>query len=84
MYNYIYKQCFFSSPASAFQLQQSSGCNNDFLEIREGNSAGALVGRFCGDSLPSTYTSLIGHILWAKFRSDASVRGSGFRLTFSL
>ncbi|XP_046880031.1 cubilin [Hypomesus transpacificus] len=67
----------------AFQLQQSSGCNNDFLEIREGNSAGALVGRFCGDSLPSNYTSLIGHILWVKFRSDASVSGSGFRLTFS-
>ncbi|CAB1340813.1 unnamed protein product [Coregonus sp. 'balchen'] len=66
-----------------FQLQQSSDCNNDYLEIREGNSTGALVGRFCGDSLPSNYTSLIGHVLWVKFRSDSSLSGAGFRATFS-
>ncbi|XP_021476232.2 cubilin [Oncorhynchus mykiss] len=66
-----------------FQLQQSSDCNNDYLEIREGNSTGALVGRFCGVSLPSNYTSLIGHILWVKFRSDSSLSGAGFRATFS-
>ncbi|KAI1888819.1 hypothetical protein AGOR_G00172680 [Albula goreensis] len=66
-----------------FQLQPSSGCNNDFLEIREGNSTGPLVGRFCGSSLPSNYTSLVGHVLWAKFVSDGSVSGAGFRATFS-
>lgn len=74
----IYFSC-----ASMFQLQQSSDCNNDYLEIREGNSTGALVGRFCGVSLPSNYTSLIGHILWVKFRSDSSLSGAGFRATFS-
>ncbi|KAJ8389047.1 hypothetical protein AAFF_G00124440 [Aldrovandia affinis] len=66
-----------------FQLQHSSGCNNDFLEIREGNSTGPVVGRFCGSSLPSNYTSLVGHVLWAKFVSDGSVSGAGFRATFS-
>uniref|UniRef100_A0A4W4F6Q8 Cubilin n=1 Tax=Electrophorus electricus TaxID=8005 RepID=A0A4W4F6Q8_ELEEL len=66
-----------------FELQQSEGCNNDYLEIREGNSTGALVGRFCGNSLPSNYTSLIGHVLWVKFISDSSVSGAGFRATFS-
>ncbi|KAG9276492.1 cubilin [Astyanax mexicanus] len=66
-----------------FELQQSTGCNNDYLEIREGNSTGALVGRFCGNSLPSNYTSLIGHVLWVKFVSDSSVSGAGFRATFS-
>ncbi|XP_019897556.2 cubilin [Esox lucius] len=66
-----------------FQLPQSSDCNDDYLEIREGNSTGTLVGRFCGNSLPSNYTSLIGHILWVKFHSDLTVSGAGFRATFS-
>ncbi|XP_066539114.1 cubilin [Hoplias malabaricus] len=66
-----------------FELQQSTNCNNDYLEIREGNSTGALVGRFCGNNLPSNYTSLIGHVLWVKFVSDSSVSGAGFRATFS-
>ncbi|MCJ8728547.1 hypothetical protein PDJAM_G00005700 [Pangasius djambal] len=66
-----------------FELQQSQGCNNDYLEIREGNSTGTLVGRFCGNTLPSNYTSLIGHVLWIKFVSDSSVSGAGFRATFT-
>ncbi|XP_064190205.1 cubilin [Anguilla rostrata] len=66
-----------------FQLQPSSGCSSDFLEVREGNSTGHLVGRFCGSSLPTNYTSLVGHVLWARFVSDGSVSGAGFRATFS-
>ncbi|KAF0028409.1 hypothetical protein F2P81_019496 [Scophthalmus maximus] len=66
-----------------FHLQGDSGCHNDYLEIREGNSTGSLVGRFCGTSLPSNYTSVIGHILWVKFVSDSSISGAGFRATFS-
>lgn len=66
-----------------FELQHSQGCNNDYLEIREGNSTGTLVGRFCGNTLPSNYTSLIGHVLWIKFVSDSSVSGAGFRATFT-
>ncbi|XP_017269603.1 cubilin [Kryptolebias marmoratus] len=67
----------------AFHLQGGSNCQNDYLEIREGNSTGVVVGRFCGNSLPSNYTSVIGHILWVKFVSDGSVSGAGFRATFS-
>ncbi|KAM4534255.1 cubilin [Odontesthes bonariensis] len=66
-----------------FNLQGDSDCQNDYLEIREGSSTGPLVGLFCGNSLPSNYTSVIGHILWVKFVSDASVSGAGFRATFS-
>lgn len=69
---------------SMFQLQSSTNCNNDYVEIREQNSTGPLIGRFCGNSLPSNYTSLFGHVLWVKFVSDASVSGAGFRATFSL
>uniref|UniRef100_A0A0F8AH39 Cubilin n=1 Tax=Larimichthys crocea TaxID=215358 RepID=A0A0F8AH39_LARCR len=66
-----------------FHLQGGSGCQNDYLEVREGNSTGPLVGSFCGNSLPSNYTSVIGHILWIKFVSDASISGAGFRATFA-
>ncbi|XP_068604308.1 cubilin [Brachionichthys hirsutus] len=66
-----------------FHLQTSYNCQNDYLEIREGNSTGPLVGRFCGSRLPSNFTSVIGHILWIKFVTDASISGPGFRATFS-
>ncbi|MGH0159306.1 UNVERIFIED_CONTAM: hypothetical protein FKN15_040677, partial [Acipenser sinensis] len=65
------------------QLQPSPNCVNDYLEIREGNARGHLVGRFCGNSLPVNYTSVIGHILWVKFVSDGSIGGAGFRATFA-
>lgn len=68
---------------SVFHLQGDTGCQNDHVEIREGNSTGPLIGCFSGDTLPSNYTSLTGHILWIKFVSDTSVSGAGFRATFS-
>ncbi|KAJ8276925.1 hypothetical protein GJAV_G00069430 [Gymnothorax javanicus] len=67
----------------SFQLQGSYGCNTDYLEIREGDATGTLVGRFCGNSLPSNYTSVVGHVLWAKFVSDLAGSGAGFQATFS-
>ncbi|OWK59671.1 Cubilin, partial [Lonchura striata] len=67
----------------AFQLEESSGCTKDYLEIREGSDTGTLTGRFCGSSFPSNYTSTVGHILWVKFVSDSSGTDVGFRATFS-
>ena len=67
---------------SMFRLESSYNCNKDFLEIREGNSTGPLVSRLCGIRLPSNYTSVTGHILWLRFRSDASVSGVGFQANF--
>uniref|UniRef100_A0A673MBN3 CUB domain-containing protein n=1 Tax=Sinocyclocheilus rhinocerous TaxID=307959 RepID=A0A673MBN3_9TELE len=72
-----------SSPGNRLQLSFISDCSNDYLEVREGHSTGTLVGRFCGDSLPSNYTSIMDHILWIKFVSDSSVSGAGFRAVFS-
>ncbi|XP_040449627.1 cubilin isoform X3 [Falco naumanni] len=66
-----------------FQVEDSRGCTKDFLEIREGSATGTLAGRFCGNSLPSNYTSTVGHVLWVKFVSDSSGTGAGFRATFS-
>uniref|UniRef100_A0A8B9UD24 Cubilin n=1 Tax=Anas zonorhyncha TaxID=75864 RepID=A0A8B9UD24_9AVES len=66
-----------------FQVESSDGCTEDYLEIREQNATGRLAGRFCGNSLPSNYTSTVGHILWVKFVSDSSGTNVGFRATFS-
>lgn len=74
---------YFCGFLSDFHLQGGSGCQNDYVEIREGNSTGHLVGCFSGNDLPSNYTSVIGHILWIKFASDASISGAGFRAAFS-
>ncbi|CAH2282322.1 cubilin [Pelobates cultripes] len=66
-----------------FSLQISDNCTNDYVEVREGNETGMLLGRYCGISLPSNVTTITGHILWIKFVSDHSNSGSGFRATFS-
>ncbi|KAK9396207.1 cubilin [Crotalus adamanteus] len=66
-----------------FQVEESEGCTRDYIEIREGNFSGSLVGRYCGNSLPVNYTSIIGHILWVKFVSDGSSSRRGFQATFA-
>lgn len=66
-----------------FQLESSPNCHKDFVEIREGNATGRLVGRYCGNSLPGNYSSIKGHILWIRFVSDGSGSGMGFQARFS-
>ncbi|KAK0072795.1 hypothetical protein PV325_010780, partial [Microctonus aethiopoides] len=65
-----------------FDLELSSGCRHDFLQIHDGGNAGShQLGRFCGKNLPlngsiiSTHNSLY---LW--FHSDNSVSHTGFSL----
>ncbi|KAM9673713.1 cubilin [Trichechus inunguis] len=65
-----------------FQLEDSQDCSRDFVEIREGNATGHLVGRYCGHILPLNYSSIVGHILWVRFVSDGSGSGIGFQATF--
>uniref|UniRef100_A0A8D2IQV5 Cubilin n=1 Tax=Varanus komodoensis TaxID=61221 RepID=A0A8D2IQV5_VARKO len=81
---------FLSSPGNRlqlsfteFQIEESEDCTKDYVEIRENNSAGHLVGRYCGTSLPVNYTSIVAHALWVKFVSDGSNSQRGFRATFA-
>ncbi|XP_040824205.1 cubilin [Ochotona curzoniae] len=67
----------------SFQLEDSQNCSKDFVEIREGNATGQLVGRYCGNSLPHNYSSIMGHILWIRFVSDGSGSGTGFQASFT-
>ncbi|EGW02057.1 Cubilin [Cricetulus griseus] len=67
----------------SFQLENSPNCNKDFVEIREGNATGRLVGRYCGNSIPGNYSSIKGHTLWIRFVSDGSGNGMGFQGRFN-
>ncbi|XP_021504160.1 cubilin isoform X2 [Meriones unguiculatus] len=67
----------------SFQLENSINCYKDFVEIREGNATGHLLGRYCGNFLPSNYSSIKGHSLWIKFVSDGSGSGMGFQARFN-
>ncbi|MBZ3891922.1 Cubilin [Sciurus carolinensis] len=67
----------------SFQLEDSQNCSRDFVEIREGNATGRLVGRYCGNVLPLNYSSVLGHVLWIRFVSDGSGSGLGFQATFA-
>lgn len=71
----------------AFNVKKNSqGCNEDWVEIRDGNDANAtLIGqKFCGEKIPVPIVSS-GNTLSVYFRTDGStsfLRGnpSGFKL----
>ncbi|XP_036916668.1 cubilin [Sturnira hondurensis] len=66
-----------------FQLEDSRDCSRDFVEIREDNATGHLVGRYCGSTLPLNYSSAVAHVLWVRFVSDGSGSGTGFQAAFA-
>lgn len=35
-------------------IDQTPNCNSDYLEIREKNSLGKLIGVYCGNEIPAT------------------------------
>ena len=68
---------------SAFNLEASDGtdCTTDYVEIREDDHYGNVLGRFCGQELPTNHTR--GRALWVKFVSDGQNAGTGFTAQFS-
>lgn len=65
-----------------FDIEESDYCNLDFVEVRLDGPAGQVLGRFCGDSLPTNMTT--GNVLWVKFRSSTQTRGRGFMAEYTL
>ena len=63
---------------TSFDIESDSHCLYDFVEVREsGLPNGALIGRFCGTTLPKMIESK-SQKLWVKFKSDSSTEKSGF------
>ncbi|XP_064472120.1 cubilin-like [Ornithodoros turicata] len=73
---------FFQLSVLQLDIEASEYCGKDYLEIRETNSDGPLLGRFCGSDPPANLTQAAG--FWIKFRSDEEGTGAGFKLEFSL
>lgn len=70
-----------------FDVEESSGCNQDYIEVHEMNPAGPLLLHNCssstGSTLPPSVT--VHDTLWIKFRSDGvSAGGRGFLASYSI
>ncbi|XP_005387022.1 PREDICTED: cubilin [Chinchilla lanigera] len=65
----------------AFNLQNSSSCEKDFVEIWENHTAGHLLGRYCGNAIPESIDTS-GNAASVRFVTDDSVTAPGFRLRF--
>lgn len=68
-----------------FHLEFSHDCSFDFLQINDGPNAGShVIGRFCGTVPPGNGSLVTTHnkvYLW--FRSDHSVSGDGFEISWN-
>lgn len=65
----------------SLDLVSSSGCSQDYVEIREYNASGAILGRHCGTTLPAPFDTS-DSFAYVKFVSDASGNAPGFSLRF--
>ncbi|XP_063636066.1 cubilin-like [Cydia splendana] len=63
-----------------FDLAISEGCNEDYLELREDNGAGRLLGVYCGNTVPMNTTSATK--IYMKFHSDNKNAGKGFLIHY--
>ncbi|KAI4562255.1 hypothetical protein MJT46_011217 [Ovis ammon polii x Ovis aries] len=64
-----------------FNLQNSSGCERDFVEIWENHTSGTLLGRYCGSSIPNSIDTS-SNVALVRFVTDGSLSASGFRIRF--
>ncbi|XP_071942939.1 cubilin-like isoform X2 [Antedon mediterranea] len=66
---------------SVFDMESSSNCGRDYLEFRESDETGTLIGRICGNTIPTNISST--QSLWVKFVSDGSGTGIGFMAAYA-
>lgn len=67
-----------------FQLEHSADCVFDYVAMHEGATREApLVGRWCGTQMPPVHLSLT-NVLTIVMRTDYSIGGEGFRLTYEM
>ncbi|XP_031624566.1 cubilin homolog [Contarinia nasturtii] len=66
---------------NVLEIDETEHCNGDYLEIRENNSGGKVIGIYCGNNIPPTLPHA--NTYWLKFRSDNDGVGRGFLLEYS-
>ncbi|KAM9307657.1 cubilin [Gastrophryne carolinensis] len=65
----------------SLDLQSSPNCSNDYIEIREYNESGNILGKFCGNKIPDSLRTS-DSFAYVKFVSDESITAKGFRLQY--
>ncbi|XP_020802550.1 LOW QUALITY PROTEIN: cubilin homolog [Drosophila serrata] len=65
----------------SMDLEESEGCNRDYLEVRDESESGKLIGVYCGNQLPGTIHSR--GSVWMTFKSDDDNVGEGFMVSYS-
>lgn len=69
----------------AMQLEQNSGCDNDYVAVHDGTSAESdpLLARFCNTTHPEPLTSGANELL-IRFHSDSVGTDAGFQIHYSV
>ena len=62
-------------------LLESFNCNDNYLEVRESNESGNLLGVFCGNDVPATLPAALKY--WVRFRTDDTSLNPGFLAEYS-
>ncbi|XP_030381464.1 cubilin homolog [Scaptodrosophila lebanonensis] len=65
----------------SLDMEQSDGCNNDYLEVREDDERGTLLGVYCGNNIPTPVKSK--SAVWIKFKSNDDIVGEGFIASYN-
>ena len=66
-----------------FDLEESEHCNEEYVEIREKEISGKLLGVYCGQNAPTNLTAH--NAVWIKFRSSRMGTGKrGFLADYTL
>jgi len=63
-------------------LVESKHCNEDYLEFRDENENGKLLGTYCGNKMPEE-PLILSQRIWIKFRSLDGNTGGGFEIFWS-
>lgn len=62
-------------------IDETEHCNGDYLEVRENDGVGRLIGVYCGQNNPPMLPKA--NIYWLKFHSDNDGVGRGFLLEYN-
>ena len=66
------------------ELESHETCDYDYLELRDGESRTApLIARVCSSTLRRRMYKSTSNKMYIKFKSDSSLNGRGFELTYT-
>lgn len=87
---YLYIKSWFSLPFQislhfqAFHLQETKGCQGDYVKVYDGSSKSSpvLMDKTCGSKIPSGMVAS-SNLMLVEFVTDGAYTGSGFQATFT-